>query len=41
MLVESAMMISLGYDIDSNFIKDTGINSIKPQTKNVEFDDGI
>lgn len=42
MLVESAMMMSLGCDIDSNSIKDTGINSIRPQAKTVEFDnDGI
>lgn len=42
MLVESTMMISLGCDIDSNSIKDAGINSIKPQAKTVEFaEDGI
>lgn len=40
MLVESAMMMSLGCDIDSDAIKDAGINSIKPQAKTVEFDDG-
>ncbi|MGL4796844.1 MAG: hypothetical protein ACRC1Y_02345 [Paraclostridium sp.] len=39
MLVESSMMMSLGCDIDSNSIKDTGINSIRPQAKVVEFDD--
>lgn len=39
MLVESAMMMSLGCDIDSNSIKDAGINSIRPQAKSIEFDD--
>ena len=42
MLVECAMMMSLGYEIDTNSIKDAGINSIKPQAKTVEFNgDGI
>lgn len=42
MLVECAMMMSLGCDIDTNSIKDAGINSIKPQAKTVEFNgDGI
>lgn len=39
MLVESAMMMSLGCDINSNSIKDAGINSIRPQAKSIEFDD--
>lgn len=42
MLVESTMMLSLGCDIDSDGIKDAGINSIRPQGKTVTFaDDGI
>lgn len=42
MLVESTMMISMGCDIDGEAIKDTGINSIRPQVKKVEFgEDGI
>ena len=42
MLVESAMTMSLGCDIDSELIKEAGINSIKPQVKKVIFDeDGI
>lgn len=42
MLVESTMMVSLGCDIDSESIKDAGINSIRPQVKKVVFeDDGI
>ncbi|MEG2789455.1 MAG: PTS sugar transporter subunit IIA [Romboutsia sp.] len=42
MLVESTMMVSLGYDIDSESIKDAGISSIRPQAKTVVFsDDGI
>ena len=42
MLVESTMMLSLGCDIDSDGIKDAGINSIRPQAKTVAFaDDGI
>lgn len=40
MLVESAMMVSLGCDIDSDSIKDAGINSIKPQAKKVIFEEG-
>lgn len=42
MLVEAAMMMSLGCDIDSESIKESGINSIKPQSKKVIFaEDGI
>ena len=42
MLVESTMMVSLGCDIDSDLIKDVGINSIRPQSKKIVFaDDGI
>lgn len=42
MLVEATMMSSLGLDIDSESIKEAGINSIKPQTKKVVFaEDGI
>ena len=42
MLVEASMMISLGLDIDSNSIKDAGINNIRPQVKKVEaIEDGI
>ena len=42
MLVEATMMMSLGCDIDSEVIKDSGINSIKPQVKKVVFaQDGI
>ncbi|MGL4910897.1 MAG: PTS sugar transporter subunit IIA [Romboutsia sp.] len=42
MLVESTMMVSLGCDIDSESIKDAGINSIRPQAKTVIFaEDGI
>lgn len=42
MLVESTMMVSLGYIIDSESIKDAGISSIRPQVKTVVFaDDGI
>lgn len=42
MLIEASMMVSLGCDIDVNFIKETAINSINPQKKVVEFkDEGI
>ncbi|MBC6004050.1 MAG: PTS sugar transporter subunit IIA [Paeniclostridium sordellii] len=42
MLIEASMMVSLGCDIDVNFIKETGINAINPQKKVVEFkDEGI
>ena len=42
MLVEATMMMSLGCDIDSEVIKDFGINSIKPQVKKIVFsEDGI
>ena len=42
MLVEATMMMSLGCNIDSEQIKDSGINSIKPQVKKVVFaEDGI
>lgn len=42
MLIEVGMMVSLGCDIDVNFIKETGINAINPQKKVVEFkDEGI
>jgi N-acetylgalactosamine PTS system EIIA component len=42
MLVESGMMISLGCEIDIDLIKETGINSINPKKKVVEFqDEGI
>ena len=42
MLVEASMMISLGLDIDSDSIKDAGINNIRPQVKKVEvLEDGI
>ncbi|MGL5313867.1 MAG: hypothetical protein ACRC92_11535 [Peptostreptococcaceae bacterium] len=42
MLVESTMMVSLGCDLDSESIKDAGINSIRPQAKKVVFEeDGI
>ena len=42
MLVEATMMMSLGCDIDSEQIKYSGINSIKPQVKKVVFsEDGI
>lgn len=42
MLVEAAMMVSLGCDLDSESIKDAGINSIRPQVKKVVFaEDGI
>lgn len=42
MLVEATMMMSLGCDIDSEAIKASGINSIKPQPKKVTFtEDGI
>ncbi|MFR3072449.1 EIIAB-Man [uncultured Clostridium sp.] len=42
MLIEAGMMVSLGCDIDVNFIKETGINAINPQKKVVEFkDEGI
>ncbi|MGL5757080.1 MAG: hypothetical protein ACRCYC_17285 [Paraclostridium sp.] len=42
MLVESAMMLSLGCGIDSSLIKETGINSINPKKKVVDFtDEGI
>lgn len=37
MLIEVGMMVSLGCDIDVNFIKETGINAINPQKKVVEF----
>lgn len=37
MLIEAGMMVSLGCDIDVNFIKETGINAINPQKKVVEF----
>ena len=40
MLIESAMMVSLGCEIDSDSIKDAGINSIKPQAKKVVFEEG-
>ncbi|MGL5346193.1 MAG: PTS sugar transporter subunit IIA [Peptostreptococcaceae bacterium] len=40
MLVESAMMVSLGCEIDSDSIKDAGINSIKPQAKKIVFEEG-
>ena len=42
MLVESTMMKSLGREIDSDLIKETGVNSIKPKKKMIEFcEDGI
>lgn len=42
MLVESVMMISLGCEIDVDLIKETGINSIKPKKKMIEFcEEGI
>ena len=42
MLVEATMMLSLGCDIDSESIKESGVNSIKPQPKKVIFtEDGI
>lgn len=42
MLIEASMMVSLGCDIDTNFIKETGINAINPQKKVVEFkEEGI
>ena len=42
MLVEASMMISLGLDIDSDSIKDAGINNIRPQVKKFEvLEDGI
>ena len=42
MLVESTMMLSLGLSIDSESIKDVGINSIRPKPKTVVFEeDGI
>lgn len=42
MIVESAMMISLGCEVDSSVIKETGINSINPKKKVVECtDEGI
>lgn len=42
MLVESTMMESLGCEVDINLIKDTGINSIKPKARKIEFvEDGI
>ena len=42
MLVEATMMMSLGCDIDSESIKEAGVNSIKPQAKKVAFaEDGI
>ncbi len=42
MLIESAMMVSLGCDINIESIKDAGINSIRPQVKKVEvIEDGI
>lgn len=42
MLIEAGMMVSLGCDIDVNFIKETGIKAINPQKKVVEFkDEGI
>lgn len=42
MLVEATMMSSLGLEIDSESIKEAGINSIKPPTKKVVFvEDGI
>ena len=42
MLVEAAMMMSLGCDIDSESIKESGVNNIKPQSKKVIFaEDGI
>lgn len=34
------MMVSLGYDLDSELIKDAGINSIRPQVKKVVFEEG-
>lgn len=42
MVVESTMMESLGCEIDIDLIKETGINSIKPKKKIIEFcEDGI
>lgn len=42
MVVESTMMESLGCEIDIEAIKETGINSIKPKKKIIEFcEDGI
>ena len=42
MLVEATLMLSLGCDIDSESIKESGVNSIKPQPKKVIFtEDGI
>lgn len=42
MLVEATMMVSLGCDLDSESIKDAGVNSIRPQVKKVVFaEDGI
>ena len=42
MLVEATMMLSLGCDIDSESIKESGVNGIKPQPKKVIFtEDGI
>ena len=42
MLIEASMMVSLGCDIDTNFIKETGINAINPKKKVVEFkEEGI
>nr|WP_317331976.1 PTS sugar transporter subunit IIA [uncultured Romboutsia sp.] len=42
MLVEATMMMSLGCDINSESIKEAGLNSIKPQAKKVIFtEDGI
>lgn len=42
MLVEATMMVYLGCDLDSESIKDAGVNSIRPQVKKVVFsEDGI
>lgn len=42
MLVESTMMVSLGFEIDSEAIKTAGINSIKPPIRKVVLaEDGI
>lgn len=42
MLVESAMMISLDYELDIDLIKEMGINSIKSKKKMIKFcEEGI
>ncbi|WP_250674577.1 PTS sugar transporter subunit IIA [Paraclostridium ghonii] len=42
MLVESVMMISLDCELDIDLIKETGMNSIKPKNKMIEFcEEGI